>query len=248
MRTSNPALSEKTFRGLESTGSVMTIEGTVNKSLFLILLVLGGAYFTWTQAFPTGWSTGTPPEILVWYLPAILGAFVLSLVIIFKKTTAPYLAPVYAVLEGAVLGILSSIFEARYPGIVFQAVVCALGTFLALLFSYKTNLIRATDNIKLGICAATGGIALVYLIDLGLHFFGMQVPLIHESGTLGIGVSILITAVAAFNLVLDFDFIETGANARAPKYMEWYAAFGLLVTLVWLYIEMLRLLAKARKK
>ncbi|MBX3041384.1 MAG: Bax inhibitor-1/YccA family protein [Bdellovibrionaceae bacterium] len=248
MRTSNPALSDKTFRTFIKTDSQMTIQGTVNKSLFLILLTMFAGYMSWQSAYPGGWSPEAVPTIPPWYLPVILGAFGLSLVIIFKKTTAPFLTPLYALLEGAALGALSSIFEARYPGIVMQAVLCTFGTFISLLLAYKSGLIKATENFKLGVTAATGGIALVYLIDLGLMFFGMRVPFIHENGPIGIAVSVGITIVAALNLVLDFDFIEDGAKSGAPKYMEWYASFGLLVTLIWLYLEFLRLLAKSRKK
>jgi uncharacterized YccA/Bax inhibitor family protein len=155
---------------------------------------------------------------------------------------------VYAILEGGALGAISALFEFRYPGIVMQAVLCTFGTFFALLMAYRSKLIQATENFKLGVFAATGGIALVYLIDFGLGFFGHNVPYIHEGGIGGIVVSLFVTVIAALNLVLDFDFIERGAESGAPKYMEWYAAFGLLVTLVWLYLEILRLLSKSRRR
>lgn len=225
----------------------MTVGGTVHKSFILLAILMIGAYYSWNQAFPGGWTSGAVPSLPVWYLGVVIGTLVVSLIIIFKKTTAPYLAPVYAALEGLLLGGISAVFEARYPGIAFQAVLCTFGVFLALLVAYQTRVIRATENFKLGVIAATGGIAVVYLIDLGLSFFGMNVPYLHENGTMGIVVSLVIVVVAALNLVLDFDFIEKGAEAGAPKYMEWYAAFGLLVTLIWLYLEMLRLLSKTRK-
>ncbi len=248
MRTSNPALNDKAFQGLTSFGEErMTVMGTVHKSFMLLAIVFAGAVFSWRSAFPEGFVQGAMPQLPVWYIPAIVGALITALVIIFKKTTAPYLAPVYAALEGLMLGALSSIFEARYPGIVLQAVFCTVGVFGALLITYRSGLIKVTENFKLGLLAATGGIAIVYLIDLGLMFFGMRVPFIHESGIVGIGISVFIVVVAALNLVLDFDFIEKGSDAGAPKYMEWYAAFGLLVTLIWLYLEILRLLAKSRK-
>lgn len=250
MRTSNPALSDKAFQGLTATtnDNVMTIEGTVNKSLFLILLVFVSAYMSWQSSYAGGWSDQAVPIIPSWYFLAIIGAFIVSIIIIFKKETAPYLTPVYALLEGAALGALSAIFEFRYPGIAMQAVLCTIATFLSLLMAYRSGLIKATENFKLGVVAATGGIALVYVIDLALRFFGTQVPLIHENGPMGIMVSLGITVVAALNLVLDFDFIENGAKQGAPKYMEWYASFGLLVTLIWLYLEILRLLSKTNKK
>lgn len=248
MRTSNPALSDKTFANLTTAaGDRMTVAGTVHKSFLMIAIIFGTAIYSWSSAFPEGWSEGTPPMIPAWYLPAAIGAFVVAMIIIFKQTTAPYLALVYAVLEGLVLGAISAIFEMKYPGIVMQAVLCTAGTFLALLLAYQSRVIKVTENFKLGIVAATGGIAIVYLIDFGLQFFGMNVPYIHEGGPIGIGVSLVIVAIAALNLVLDFDFIETGAERGAPKYMEWYAAFGLVITLVWLYLEMLRLLSKGRK-
>lgn len=226
----------------------MTIAGTVQKCFVLVLILLASAAWSWSQAFPGGWSAGQMPSMPAWYLPMIIGNLVLAIVIIFKKSTAPFLTPLYAVTEGLTLGALSTIFEARYPGIVFQAVLSTIGVFVALLAAYQSGLIRATENFKLGVVAATGGIALVYLIDFGMNFFGMQVPYLHENGVIGIGISVFVVAVAALNLVLDFDFIEQGAEAGAPKYMEWYAAFGLLVTLVWLYLEILRLIAKMSKK
>ncbi len=247
MRTGNPALSDKVFQGMAGTTDRMTVEGAVNKSFMLIFLVTVSAYFTWQSAYPGGWGEQIAPIIPGWYYPAMIGGVIMSFVIIFKPTTAPFLAPVYAILEGAILGALSAMFEVRYPGIVMQAVLCTIGTFLALLLAYRSKLIEATENFKLGIFAATGGVCLVYILDLTLGLFGIRMPYLHESGFIGIGISMVIVAIAAFNLVLDFDFIERGAERGAPKYMEWYAAFGLLVTLIWLYVEILRLLGKGRK-
>src|SRR5690606_13427708 len=139
-------------------------------------------------------------------------------------------------------------FEARFPGIVMQAVMLTFGTLFALLFAYRSGLIRATENFKLGVVAATGGIALVYLASLVMGFVGLQLPFIHEPGVLRIGFSLFVVVIAALNLVLDFDFIETGVEQGAPKFMEWYAAFGLMVTLVWLYLEILRLLSKLQSR
>jgi uncharacterized YccA/Bax inhibitor family protein len=157
-------------------------------------------------------------------------------------------APLYAVLEGLFLGGISALYELKFQGIVIQAVALTFGTLAALLLAYKSRLIKVTENFKLGVVAATGGIALVYLISIGLGFFGIRMPYLHDSGPIGIGISVFIVIVAALNLVLDFDFIEQGAAQGAPKYMEWYAAFGLLVTLIWLYLEILRLLAKVRRR
>lgn len=249
MRTANPALSDKTFSQYRTVSTTrMTIQGTVNKSFALIFIVILSAYFSWAQAYPSGWNAESYPIIPTWYIPVIIAALILSIIISLKQTTAPILAPVYAVLEGLALGALSALFEASYPGIVMQAVLCTLGTFLALLIAYKSQIIRATENFKLGVIAATGGIAIVYLLDFILRFFGISVPFIHENGPVGIAASVFITVIAALNLVLDFDFIEKGAEQGAPKFMEWYSAFGLLVTLIWLYLEILRLLSKSRKK
>ncbi len=246
MRSSNPALGDSTFQ-VRTTSDPMTIEGTVNKSFMLIAMVMIAAYYSWNKAFPYGWSENAEVVIPNWYFPAIIGAFIISLVIIFKKTTAPYLAPVYAILEGLALGAISALFESRYPGIVVQAIFGTFGTFLALLLAYRSGLIKATENFKLGVMAATGGIAIMYLISMVMGFFGKTMPFLHDATPLGIGISVVIVIVAALNLVLDFDFIENGVKQGAPKYMEWYASFGLLVTLVWLYLEILRLLSKTRR-
>ncbi len=246
MRTSNPALNDTTFsgegRGLLR-GESMSIQGTVNKTVFLLLLVLAGAAWTWRQYY-----TGNLQSLPLWVLGGALGGFVVALVTVFKKRWAVVTAPLYGLLEGLVLGGISAMLEGRYPGIVITAVGLTFGTLFGLLFAYKSGLIRATENFKLGVVAATGGIALVYLITMALGFFGIRMPYIHESGLIGIGFSLFVVVVAALNLVLDFDFIEQGAAQGAPKYMEWYASFGLLVTLVWLYIEILRLLTKMRER
>jgi uncharacterized YccA/Bax inhibitor family protein len=249
MRSSNPALSEKVFRNFSrTTDERMSLSGTVNKSFILITLVIASAFWSWQNAYSGGWSQESVPQIPSWYFVLIIGTLILSFVIVFKKEWAPYLAPVYAVGEGVLLGTISALFDYRYPGVVLQAVLCTLGVFLALLFLYKTRVIQATKNVKLGIVAATMGVVLVYLADMVLRFFGNSVPFLHESSTMGIVVSAIIVGVAAMNLILDFDFIEQGAERGAPQYMEWYAAFGLLITLVWLYMEMLRLLGKTRRR
>jgi len=173
---------------------------------------------------------------------------VLALVTTFKKTWSPVTAPLYALVEGFFLGAISAMFNARFEGIVFQAVLLTFCTLFALLFAYRSGLIKATENFKLGVVAATGGIALVYLATIVLGFFGIKIPMIHDSGIVGIGFSLFVVVIAALNLVLDFDFIENGVEQGAPKYMEWYGAFGLMVTLVWLYIEFLRLLSKLQSR
>ena len=256
MRSGNPALKDTTFLDL-GTGSIvtgdtgaMTLNGTVNKTGILLLLSVLTAAFAWTQSVVTG-PDGTAmvaPGVTIYALGGAIGGFILAMVTVFKKTWSPVTAPLYALVEGFFLGAISAVFELKYPGIVFQAVVLTFGTLGALLAAYRSGLIRATENFKLGVVAATGGIALVYLVSMGLRLFGKDIPLIHESGLVGIGFSLFVVVIAALNLVLDFDFIESGVEAGAPKYMEWYGAFGLMVTLVWLYIEFLRLLAKLQSR
>lgn len=245
MRTANPALNSSTFTGYGraiASGDAMTIQGTANKTGLLLLLVLLSATWTW-RLYYTAADSLTP-----WIIGGALGGFIVALITVFKKAWAPVTAPLYALLEGLVLGGISSVLEGRYPGIVIQAVGLTFGTLFGLLFAYKSGMIKATENFKLGVVAATGGIAAVYLVSILLGLFGIRMPFIHESGVIGIGFSLFVVIVAALNLVLDFDFIESGAAQGAPKFMEWYAAFGLMVTLIWLYIEILRLLSKMRSR
>ncbi|OGR84003.1 MAG: hypothetical protein A2902_04805 [Elusimicrobia bacterium RIFCSPLOWO2_01_FULL_64_13] len=247
MRSSNPALNSKTFAGFDRSvpgGEVMTLEGTVNKTGILLLLALVSASWTWGLFF----TQRNPAAVAPWMVLGAIGGFVVAMVTVFKKEWSGITAPAYALLEGLLLGGLSSLFEARYPGIVIQAVGLTFGTLFALLVAYKSRLIRVTQNFRLGVAAATGGIALFYLASMVMGFFGWRMPFIHETGILGIGFSLFVVGIAALNLVMDFDFIENGAAAGAPKFMEWYGAFGLIVTLVWLYLEILRLLAKLRDR
>jgi uncharacterized YccA/Bax inhibitor family protein len=252
MRSGNPALKESTFLDLGSgtvvsrAGEAMTLNGTVNKTGLLLLLTVMTAAFAWSQAFDASGNLAAGFNVYVW--GGAIGGFVIAMVTVFKKEWAPVTAPLYALVEGFFLGAISAMFNHMYEGIVMQAVLLTFGTLFALLFAYRSGLIKATENFKLGVVAATGGIALVYLASIVLGFFGIQIPLIHESGIVGIGFSLFVVVIAALNLVLDFDFIETGVEQGAPKYMEWYGAFGLMVTLVWLYIEFLRLLAKLQSR
>lgn len=244
MRTANPALNAKTFIGSwdRPVGrETMTLEGAVNKTAVLLVLLVIAAGWTWNQFFVSGVSSVIPLVGI-----GAIGGFVFALVTFFAKTWAPVTAPIYAVLEGLFLGGISALFEAKYPGIAFQAVAITLGTLFALLLAYKSGIIKASENFKLGVAAATGGIFLLYLVSFILRFFGTSISFIHEASPIGILFSLGVVIVAALNLVLDFDFIENGAASGVPKFMEWYSAFGLLVTLIWLYIEILRLLAKLR--
>lgn len=242
MRTSNPALNDNAFSLRAAAGEgEMTIQGTVNKSFILIGLIIFAAAITWAQFLNGG------PAMILTIGGAVVG-LILGLITAFKATWAPYTAPFYAFCEGLFLGGISAICESMFSGIVIQAVMLTIGVFIALLMAYRSGLIRATENFKLGVVAATGAIGLFYLVSMGLSFFGIQMPLLHDNGWMGIGLSLVIVVIAALNLVLDFDFIEKGAENKAPKYMEWYAAFGLIVTLVWLYLEILRLLMKLNKR
>ena len=239
LRSGNPALTSKIFLelGRADTANAMTIQGTVNKTGLALLLLMASATLTWNSPEASG---------LIWV--GALGGFIVALITIFNKTAAPYTVPVYAVLEGLFLGGISRLFESMYPGIVQQAVFLTFGTLGALLLAYRSGLIKATENFKLGVTAATGGIAFVYLVSIVMGFFGIHFSMIHSSGPMGILFSAFVVVIAALNLVMDFDFIEEGAENGAPKYMEWYGAFGLLVTLIWLYLEILRLLAKLRER
>jgi uncharacterized YccA/Bax inhibitor family protein len=239
LRTGNPALKESTFRGVSRAvgEEAMTLQGTVNKTGISLLILLAAAAFVWNSANPQ-------PFILI----GLVGGLVTALVIVFKNRVAPVTTPLYAAFEGLLLGGVSLIFEARYPGIVINAVALTFGTLAVLLIAYSSGLIRPSENFKLGIFAATGAVGLLYLVSMVMGFFGKSIPFIHESGPIGIAFSLFVVGLAALNLVLDFDFIERGAAMGAPKYMEWVGAFGLLVTLVWLYLEILRLLAKLQDR
>jgi uncharacterized YccA/Bax inhibitor family protein len=245
MRTSNPALNEQVFRGEGAAfGEAMTVQGTVNKTGILLICAVATAAWTWSIFLHSRSPQAVAPLALV----GVIGGLVFALATIFKKTWAPVTAPIYALLEGLVLGSVSAILEVRFPGIAIQAVSLTFGTMVALLLAYRSGVIRVTDKFRLGIFAATGGIALFYVVEMILGLFGVHFTAVNGSGVMGIGFSVFVVIIAALNLVLDFDFIESGARAGAPKYMEWYGAFGLLVTLIWLYFEILRLLSKLRSR
>tara|TARA_B100000470_G_C19721410_1_gene360187 strand:+ start:10 stop:777 length:768 start_codon:yes stop_codon:yes gene_type:complete len=236
-RSGNPALSSKTFENIERTSdNVMTVDGTVNKVAISLILLLVSGYFTYTR------------ELLPLAFVGAIGGLIVAIVTIFKKQWSPITVPIYSLLQGLFLGGISYIFNQLYDGIVLQAVLLTGSILFSLLFAYKSGLIKATENFKLGVTAATGGIFIVYMISFVMSFFGSGLPIldINNSSLMSIGFSLFVVVIASLNLVLDFDFIEQGAEMGAPKYMEWYGAFGLLVTLIWLYIEILRLLAKLR--
>jgi len=247
LRSGNPALNDRTFEGLSFPATIedsMTIQGTINKTALLLLLVVLGSGWTWHIYS----QSQTPESVTPWMIAGALGGLIVALITVFKTQWSPVTAPIYAALEGLFIGGISSIAESQYPGIVFQAVGLTFGTLAAMLAAYKSGLIKATENFKLGVVAATGGIFIVYLVTIVLGFFGVQVPYIFGNGAIGIGFSIFVVIIAALNLVMDFDFIEKGADGRSPRYMEWYGAFALMVTLIWLYLEILRLLMKLRSR
>jgi len=236
LRSGNPALTSKTFESLSSTSDVMTIDGTVNKTAISLGILLLCGYYTFIN------------QIFIFIPIGFIGGFILALITIFRKHWAPITVPFYAALEGLALGGISFYYSQMYEGIVSQAIMLTVGILFALLFAYKSRIIKPTENFKLGIFAATAGIAIVYIISFIMSFFGggLAVMDITNSSIFSIGFSLFVVVIASLNLVLDFDFIEEGAEKGAPKYMEWYGAFGLLVTLIWLYLEILRLLAKLR--
>jgi uncharacterized YccA/Bax inhibitor family protein len=245
-RSGNPSLNDRVFGSQPRPAygeERMTLQGSINKSFLLLVVLLAGAFWPWSQYLSTGDASVVGTPLLV----GALGGFVLAMIISFKANLAPVLSIPYAALEGLALGSISALLERRYPGIAIQAVGLTFAVFAVMLVAYKLNIIRATERFRSVVIGATGAIALVYIVSMVLGFFHVAVPLLNSSSPLGIVVSLVIVGVAALNLILDFDFIESGAAQGAPRYMEWYAAFGLLVTMVWLYLEILRLLSKMRR-
>jgi uncharacterized YccA/Bax inhibitor family protein len=236
MRSGNPALNKKTFENLTSSSNVMTVDGAVDKTAISIVILLLAAYYTYING------------IVSFVFVGFIGGFIVALITIFKKEWSPITVPVYAILEGLALGGISKIYaQAFEPNIIPQAILLTLGILFSLLFAYKSKIIRASENFKLGVFSATAGVGIVYLISFLMSVFGSgSLPVMDPSNSswLSIGFSLFVVIIASLNLVMDFDFIEAGAKNGAPKYMEWYGAFGLLVTLIWLYLEILRLLSK----
>ena len=241
LRSGNPALSKNTFKNFTTTSTDrMSLEGTVNKTIISLMILLSTAYYTY--------SNGDLSYVMIGFIVGLI----LAITTIFKKEWAPYTVPLYAAFEGLALGGISHIYMEQFPysGIVQQAIFLTFGIFGSLLFAYKTKIIKASENFKLGVFAATSGIFIVYLISFIMSFFGAGLSIMNpmNSSLMSIGFSIFVVIIASLNLVLDFDFIEEGVEQGAPKFMEWYAVFGLLVTLIWLYLEILRLLAKLQSR
>ena len=243
-RSGNPALNKSSFDSFSRTSrgaeinEVMTIKGTVDKTAIGLFLLIFSGYYSFapgmTYLIPVG----------------VFGGLIVGIITIFKKEWSPITVPIYAILEGLAMGSISYMFNQAYEGIVMQAIGLTLGILASLLLAYRSGMIKATENFKLGVVAATGGIFLVYMASFVMSFFGASISVLDptNSSLMSIGFSLFIVVIASLNLVLDFDFIEEGAKKGAPKYMEWYGAFGLLVTLIWLYLEILKLLSKLRSR
>lgn len=247
MKTTNPTLSAKLFERYQGVPAdqAMTVEGTINKTALLLFLVVVPATWVWAEVMR---ATDPVTAVGPWVMGGALGGFAVALATIFKKEWAPVTAPIYAILEGLALGGLSAWFELSYPGIVVQATALTFGTLACMLLAYRAGVLRPTERFKAVIVAATGAIALFYAVSLGLAFFGITVPYFRSTSTVSVVVNLVIVGVAALNFVLDFDFVATGAEHNAPKFLEWYGAFSLMVTLIWLYLELLRLLARLRRR
>jgi len=246
IKSSNPVLGDRFLKNARSYASseVMTFKGTVNKTILLLLLVILGATYTWKLAF----TAADVSSLYPWMIGGAIGGFISCLVIVFNPATARFMAPVYSVLEGLFLGGVSALYAAQTQGIVLQAVLVTLAVFFFMLFAYRTGIIKVTDKFRSGIIAATGGIMVAYLVTWIFSLFGVNFSFMYGNGLMSIGISLVIVVIAALNLVLDFDFINRGVQQGAPANMEWYGAFGIMVTLVWLYIEILRLLSKLSKR
>lgn len=240
-RTRNPALRRRAFnRTWPATDRVMAIGGVVRKSALLAGIVILTAFVVWKNVYP---RTAYPAMKTVTIVCAV-AAFITAFITVRRKTLAPITSPVYAVLKGLCIGFISARYGDRTHGIVLHAVLLTLSVFVSILAIHATGRFRPGRKFKDGVIAASAAVALVYFISFILYVFGQPIPLIHQSGTVGILFSLAVVTLAALNLVLDFDTIESGARNRAPVFMEWYSAFGLLVTLVWLYIGSLRLISK----
>jgi uncharacterized YccA/Bax inhibitor family protein len=242
MKSANPVMTGKIYEktGIVSAGApVMTINGTLNKIGLMLLLVIGAAAYTWKIVM--GENPGSAGTLA---MVGAIGGFILAMITVFRPQSSAITAPIYAILEGLFLGAISAVINARYPGVAFQAVLLTIGTLFTMLFLYRSGYIRATPKFRRGVMMATGAVFFAYLISWIMGMFGMSIGFMHSNGPMGILISLAIIVVAALNLIMDFDFIEKGSQMGAPKYMEWYGAFGLMVTLIWLYIEFLRLLSR----
>jgi len=239
MQSSNPTLNNKMFGATRVAPGqeVMTTRGAYIKTGILLALCISAATFTWS-------ATGAS-----FMMPGLIGGFILAMITIFKKEWSMITAPLYAVCEGLALGGISFMYQTQYPGIVSNAIMLTFAVMALMLYAYASGMIKVTEKFKKILMISTGAIFLVYMVGFIMSFFGSSIPMIHGAGPIGIGFSLVVVGIASFNLIMDFDFIEkTAATRSAPKYMEWFAAFGLMVTLVWLYLEILRLLSKLNSR
>jgi uncharacterized YccA/Bax inhibitor family protein len=241
-KSGNPALSVKTFDGLNPSTDPMTMAGTINKTAMLLAILVAGAGWVWNLYF----VSGAMDDVNTYLWVGCLGGFTVALVTIYNKQVSPYTAPIYAVFEGFAIGGLSALYEAKHPGIAIQTAGITFGILAGMLAIYRFRIVQVTERLMIGIASATCGIALLYLVDIVLMLLGHPIGLIHDNGPWAIGFSVVVIVIASLNLLMDFDFISNGVAQKAPKYMEWYSAFGLIVTLVWLYLEILRLMGKRR--
>jgi uncharacterized YccA/Bax inhibitor family protein len=249
-KSGNPALHKETFdefmhKDHKSPENPMTLQGTINKAFILLALLLVTALHTWNEYT----STHDIETMFLYVKIGSIGGLFLAFIIVFNKDWSPFLAPLYTALQGLCLGGLSAAMDQKFPGIVMQSLLMVTGIFISLMIIYKLGIIKVTENFKLIVASATIGVALYYLLDIGLSTFGhINLPLVNDNSYMGIAFSLFVVILASMNLVVDFDFIENGVKLKAPKYMEWYSAFGLMVTIIWLYLEILRLLAKSRSR
>jgi len=246
----NPVLNDKALQRADQiaaqayTGEQMSVEGTINRTAFLLLLLAAPAAWVWTRFV----QTGDAAEVMPLMLLGLIGGLVTGFTTAFVPTWARITAPAYAVCEGLVLGGISAMYEAQFKGIVVQAVGLTLAVLAAMLVLYRAGVIKVTDRFRMMVLGATAGIAIFYFVSIVLSFFHVNIPLLWSNGPWGIVFNLFVVGIAALNLALDFDFIEQGVQRGAPQFMEWYAAFGVLVTLVWLYLEILRLLSRLRSR
>ena len=247
-KSGNPVLTKDTFNEIPKLEKIadqpMTLQGTVNKTAILLLIMFIGALYTWNVYM----STSIFGYIMPYFLIGTFGGLVLSFIMVFNQDSSPFLAPVYAGLQGLSLGGLSAAMNDKFPGIVIQAVLLTFGICTVLIIIYKLKIIKPRENFKLIVTSATGGLVIYYLISYALNYSGIELPFIYDNNTGDVIFKLFLLGVISMNLVVDFDFVEQGVENKAPKYMEWYCAFGLMVTIIWLYLEVLRLLAKSRKK
>jgi uncharacterized YccA/Bax inhibitor family protein len=244
LQTNNPAFSETFAQNFDYAGTrstTMTVQGTALKALVLLAIVMATAAFSWVEASKGPMASGL-------LIGSFVGGLIFFFITVFKPTAAPWTSPIYSACEGVLLGVISYYADQRFPGIAIQAVALSGGVTLLMLFLYMTGIIKVTGQLVTGIVAATGAIALLYLVSIVMSMFGTEIPFIHSAGPLGIAFSVFVVGLAAFNLLLDFDFIDRGSQAGLSKTMEWYGAFGLMVTLIWLYLEVLRLLQKLNRR